>query len=127
LYRRLLNLLTGLSLLLCAAVVTARAHAFFAGRLRVVVHESADVVHVVELGTKYVQLVSSVRPEGRTRIVLDLPLGLLAALTAALPAARFSWWLRRIEIGAGLCTNCGHDLTGNVSGVCPECGERGRR
>jgi hypothetical protein len=22
------------------------------------------------------------------------------------------------------CANCGHDLTGNVSGVCPECGER---
>jgi hypothetical protein len=23
---------------------------------------------------------------------------------------------------AGLCTRCGYDLTGNVSGVCPECG-----
>lgn len=22
----------------------------------------------------------------------------------------------------GGCTNCGYDLTGNVSGVCPECG-----
>jgi len=22
----------------------------------------------------------------------------------------------------GLCINCGYDLTGNVSGVCPECG-----
>jgi len=24
----------------------------------------------------------------------------------------------------GLCINCGYDLRGNVSGVCPECGEQ---
>ena len=120
--RRLLNVLTALSLLLCAVVLTARAHAYFAGRSRVVVHESADAVHVVELGTRYVQLVSSVRPAGPTRIVLDLPLNLLAALTAALPAARFGWWIRRIDGNAGLCATCGYDLTGNVSGACPECG-----
>ena len=24
----------------------------------------------------------------------------------------------------GLCVNCGYNLTGNVSGVCPECGEK---
>ena len=24
---------------------------------------------------------------------------------------------------SGECTNCGYDLTGNESGVCPECGE----
>jgi hypothetical protein len=23
----------------------------------------------------------------------------------------------------GLCIHCGYDLTGNISGVCPECGE----
>jgi hypothetical protein len=23
----------------------------------------------------------------------------------------------------GQCPQCGYDLTGNVSGVCPECGE----
>ena len=23
----------------------------------------------------------------------------------------------------GLCPSCGYDLTGNVSGVCPECGQ----
>lgn len=22
----------------------------------------------------------------------------------------------------GICKNCGYDLTGNVSGICPECG-----
>ena len=24
----------------------------------------------------------------------------------------------------GLCLKCGYNLTGNVSGVCPECGEK---
>ena len=23
----------------------------------------------------------------------------------------------------GLCLNCGYNLTGNVSGICPECGQ----
>jgi len=35
------------------------------------------------------------------------------------------WWTRRQRaklLRAGLCTNCGYDLTGNTSGVCPECG-----
>ena len=29
---------------------------------------------------------------------------------------------RRRRRRHGLCTNCGYNLTGNVSGVCPECG-----
>jgi ABC-type ATPase with predicted acetyltransferase domain len=29
--------------------------------------------------------------------------------------------LRAIDAGPR-CRHCGHDLTGNVSGVCPECG-----
>ena len=40
--------------------------------------------------------------------------------------------LRRVVLGwrrwrrkkKGLCWNCGYDLTGNVSGVCPECGTK---
>ena len=30
--------------------------------------------------------------------------------------------LRRRRAAGGLCVYCGYDLTGNVSGVCPECG-----
>lgn len=30
----------------------------------------------------------------------------------------------RLEHGPGKCSNCGYDLTGNTSGVCPECGTR---
>ena len=41
---------------------------------------------------------------------------LLGILTAYL------WWLDR-RPPTGHCQRCGYDLTGNVSGVCPECGE----
>jgi hypothetical protein len=32
------------------------------------------------------------------------------------------WWHDRRRILAGECRRCGYDLTGNVSGRCPECG-----
>jgi hypothetical protein len=32
--------------------------------------------------------------------------------------------LRRERLSKGLCVRCGYDLTGNVNGVCPECGTR---
>ena len=34
--------------------------------------------------------------------------------------------LRRPAIPPGHCLRCSYDLTGNVSGVCPECGEPAR-
>jgi hypothetical protein len=48
----------------------------------------------------------------------------LTGVTAVLPllvgASRLVAWRRRRRTGG--CPNCGYDLTGNVSGVCPECG-----
>jgi hypothetical protein len=44
---------------------------------------------------------------------------------------RWWWWSRRMGrwvtrrdalLAEGRCTSCAYDLTGNVSGVCPECG-----
>jgi hypothetical protein len=43
-------------------------------------------------------------------------------LVVALPTA-FLWYRDR-RIPPGHCQNCGYNLTGNVSGICPECGER---
>jgi len=47
----------------------------------------------------------------------------LPILVLSIPAI-FLWkltWRRRFPTGH--CQHCGYDLTGNVSGVCPECGE----
>ncbi len=49
-----------------------------------------------------------------------LPLWLLFLITATA-----TLWLSYIEgrrVPSGLCKKCGYNLTGNVSGVCPECG-----
>ncbi len=48
-----------------------------------------------------------------------IPLWLLLLLTF-IPT--FILW-RRDRIPPGHCQRCGYDLTGNVSGRCPECGE----
>ena len=45
-----------------------------------------------------------------------------ATLFAACPLAACVRLARRRRKNAGLCTACGYNLTGNVSGVCPECG-----
>ena len=64
--------------------------------------------------------------------VLVIGWGVLAANTAVLVLlAGVCFYLRnRRQLGiarprrtAGLCVKCGYNLTGNVSGVCPECGE----
>jgi hypothetical protein len=41
-----------------------------------------------------------------------IPLGVAAILIAR----------RKNFVDSGQCRTCGYDLTGNVSGVCPECG-----
>ena len=49
-----------------------------------------------------------------------VPLWLLFLL-AAIPTA-YLWWHDR-GYRPHACQSCGYDLTGNVSGTCPECGE----
>jgi hypothetical protein len=53
-----------------------------------------------------------------------LPWWFVAAGPAALPTARALAWARRSRRRpSNRCPRCGYDLTGNVSGVCPECGK----
>ncbi len=50
-------------------------------------------------------------------VPLWIPL-LLAVVTTGV----LSWRRYRLVNRAGHCVSCGYDLTGNTSGVCPECG-----
>ena len=51
---------------------------------------------------------------------LVLATGVPAVLPLVVRARRAA--ARRRRSRAGLCATCGYDLTGNASGVCPECG-----
>ena len=60
------------------------------------------------------------------RSIVHVPLWLPLLVFLVFPAVAFirgplRRWRHRRE---GFCAECGYNLTGNVSGVCPECGER---
>jgi len=44
-------------------------------------------------------------------------------LLVAIPTT-FLFWLDRHRIPQDHCQKCGYNLTGNTSGICPECGEK---
>jgi hypothetical protein len=53
-----------------------------------------------------------------------VPQWVVPAVLGPLPAARIVRWRRlRRRPPTNTCGGCGYDLTGNVSGVCPECGK----
>jgi hypothetical protein len=59
---------------------------------------------------------------------LIVPLWFVFAVWSVLPL-RWWWlwrgrWRREWRIRQGRCGRCGYDLTGNTSGVCPECGAK---
>jgi hypothetical protein len=55
---------------------------------------------------------------------LLVPCWMLSVMAALLPAMWFGTHLKwRVRLKNGRCTSCGYNLTGNISGVCPECGK----
>jgi len=52
----------------------------------------------------------------RVALPFWLPLLIIAIATGIL------WYQDRRRFEAGQCRRCGYDLSGNVSGICPECG-----
>jgi hypothetical protein len=53
-------------------------------------------------------------------LIVDLPLW-IPLLLFSVPTV-ILWRQERRRISGGGCRNCGYNLTGNVSGTCPECG-----
>ena len=54
---------------------------------------------------------------------IGLPYYFLFALTGVAPVIRAKRWLKnRRRTMFNLCHVCGYNLTGNISGICPECG-----
>jgi hypothetical protein len=59
---------------------------------------------------------------------IESPLWFPFVLLSVYPIIRFMRSLRGdVRTEKGLCHKCGYDLTGNVTGVCSECGTRIRR
>ena len=54
-------------------------------------------------------------------VLLIVSIPFLFGAVAGIAVRRISRKQNRRRLG--LCYGCGYDLTGNVSGVCPECGE----
>jgi hypothetical protein len=57
-------------------------------------------------------------------------IGMLALLIVGAASMAFAIYASREQhrrlsnSDPGVCVSCGYDLTGNVSGVCPECGTK---
>jgi hypothetical protein len=104
-----------LSLLLCVATVVLWVRSFF----------------VPSVGEEFLYLGPTARimleRGGDVEVVLwsplqfqfNIPLWPIALTTAVLPAYR---WLPSRKPQRGHCPTCSYNLTGNTSGVCPECG-----
>ena len=52
---------------------------------------------------------------------LTIPWWFLIVIFSLVPSVRIGLFLRRAQASRN-CKNCSYDLTGNTSGVCPECG-----
>ena len=55
---------------------------------------------------------------------MAIPHWFITLIFAILPTIWLYKWNKRRKLGPNACPSCGYDLTGNTSGVCPECGER---
>ena len=57
-------------------------------------------------------------------VPLQIGLSVARYATPLLIFGLLTRWCVPVRIPPGYCRKCGYNLTGNVSGVCPECGEK---
>lgn len=70
-------------------------------------------------------LVTTAATDGLTAHEIHIPAWFPLLIFAALPVFQFiRWRRRRLRVSRNQCLRCAYDLTGNTSGVCPECGLR---
>src|SRR5688500_17096563 len=149
---RLLNLLTALSLMLCVAVAALWVRSYRVGDCVSVGLGPRTVMVTSEGGCyacssffrpgaggvrwgwgSYAKRCGAARaarglvhfafgPERAGAHDFVVPQWIVPALLGGLSAARIAGRSRRRRVDGDACRSCGYDLTGNVSGVCPECG-----
>ncbi len=59
---------------------------------------------------------------GGWNLNMVLPHWFLVLIFAVLPGIWLYLWKKLRKVDPNACPGCGYDLTGNESGVCPECG-----
>ena len=64
---------------------------------------------------------------GETNYGVAIPISFAILCFGVLPAIWLFKWNKRRKVGPNACSGCGYDLTGNESGVCPECGHASER
>ena len=135
--RRLLNLMTALSLLLCVAVVALGVRSYWVNDrllfprpsgLGVAILSERGEITVLAFGdhdsvTKTTSVATAVPPIVLSHFVLLIPAAVIPFFWAI---CHTRWWRKRKgRMSAGHCPFCGYDLRATPGG-CPECGG-GRR
>ena len=90
-------------------------------------NQGADVLVITPLwapGAVLDVTANALKPEmpWQTLAMVDGTYALCFAATLALRGWEGRRHLRKARRRSGVCAECGYDLTGNVSGKCPECG-----
>ena len=76
-----------------------------------------------EVEVRWRPMFMSIPAPGGTCWYVGVPMWIIFGIVAGTTA--FLWHRDRLAFPRGHCATCGYNLTGNVSGVCPECGVKG--